>query len=501
MAKIFACKFKIEYDWFTQSTSMIKSKDFSSGVLTARLRKLEEHYNKLESAYENLLNVENDSTLLKTYEEQFKEASVCYNELDSISAKYHDSEGSYTTTESAAHSRLPRLELHNFDGDSFEWYSFISMFNSLVLSRKDLSKTEKYHYLFSHLYKEPRMLIQHLPMIDSSLDTGLEILKSRYENKRMLVDRYILRILNLPILSNSRNLRTDILNPLLESTRSLKNLGIPVEEWSYILLFITLTKLPNEIKTRFEHRFGGLNKDLPKFENLIDFLRQECHFVDTNYYSEFSNNNNWDKKRITATVTKSPLRLMSDSYHDKSRFVKGCIYCSGTSHTIGECFKFNNMSREDRRQWVKSKNVCFRCFGNHPAVGCTRNIACSFCSNTGHHKLICTMPVLRPEGFSKTNNTKASDNNGSFGKRHIMVGTVDFSESQDKNCTFIERNEDSYHPSTPQKDCNYEYESAGPHCGCNALTASESNAAPPLRSAQSAGCVARVCEYEKCNSE
>lgn len=425
MAKVYACRFKIEYDWFVLSASMIKSKEYSTGVLSARLRKFEDHYSRLESAYENLLNNENDLELLKMYEKQFEKAAICYNQMDAMSAEYNCSQVSHTETDIRTYSRLPVLDLHNFDGDAFEWYSFISMFNSLVLSRKDLTKTEMYHYLFSHMHKEPRMLIQHLPMIDESLDTALEILKSRYENKRMLVDRHISRILNLPTLTNVHSLRTHILNPLLESTRSLKNLGIPVEEWSYILLFIGLTKLPNDIKMRFEHRYGGLNKELPKFDDLIDFLQQECHFIEMNYYSESYDRYSCNKR---STVNKtSPHRTTVGEFRTKPpRIINGCVFCSGTSHSISECFKFNNLSREERRLWVKSKNVCFRCFGNHSAVTCTRNVACYLCGNTGHHKLICTMPVSTPrvETPKPLINSKNNNNFGN-GKRHVTVGVID----------------------------------------------------------------------------
>lgn len=270
MAKANEVKFKIECEWFEQSFTMSKSSEYSSGVLSARLRKLEDHYEKLSTAYESLLNIVTDEKLTENYDSRYKNATIQYDELDAILAKFPSSDGSYSTTESAIHSRLPVLDLHNFDGNVFEWFSFISLYNSLVLSRKDLSKTEKYHYLFSHVQKEPRTLIQHLPMTNESLDTALEILKSRYENKRMIIDRHLSRLINLPNVTNSQNLRVDILNPLLASVRSLKNLKLSVED--YFLVYLCLSKLPLEFKTRFEQKHGGVKNDLPTFENLITFL-------------------------------------------------------------------------------------------------------------------------------------------------------------------------------------------------------------------------------------
>lgn len=73
--------------------------------------------------------------------------------------------------------RLSQVNLPQFDGDIVHWVSFYSLDSSLVLlSRKDISDTEKFHYLISHVQNEPRSLIQHLLMTALSLSTALEIL-------------------------------------------------------------------------------------------------------------------------------------------------------------------------------------------------------------------------------------------------------------------------------------------------------------------------------------
>lgn len=72
--------------------------------------------------------------------------------------------------------RLPQVNLPQFDGDIVHWVSFYSLDSSLVLSRKDISDTEKFHFLISHVQNEPRSLIQHLLMTALSLSTALEIL-------------------------------------------------------------------------------------------------------------------------------------------------------------------------------------------------------------------------------------------------------------------------------------------------------------------------------------
>lgn len=471
----FEVKFKIEYDWLTQSVVMVHaSESYPSGVLAARLRKLEDHYQNILSAYENILKTftKDDTVEIENYDNMFQKATMLYNELDAMLAKYPVSEGSYVTTESAAHARLPTLDLPNFDGDIFGWYSFVSLYKSVVLSRKDLSKTEKYHYLFSHLQKEPRTLVQHLAMTDESLDTALEILKSRYENKRILVDRHLGRLINLPSLVNSRNLRADILNPILESTRSLKNLGLPVEE--YMLVFIVLSKLPTTLKSRFEQKYGGFRNELPKFENLMDFLQNECHlieaasiahsvpeqrhndFVGNRHIRVYDHGGNAQRTRNDfGGITQRPRGNDFAGYgygYGNGNGQRGrgntnvkCAFCmASTNHKLIECQKFCNSPLTERRNWIRSNALCYRCFGKHAAVSCTRNVPCEVCGNTGHHKLIC----LYSRGGTENNQV-----------RQVNVGTV-YSEGDE----YFESGEVCWLNGTPAQEVA---EQQNLHTGCD----------------------------------
>lgn len=409
--KAFESKFKVKYDWFKNSLQITTVPGYSSSVLSARLRKLDDYFEVLTEAYEGILSsYSEDSAVIASYDAQYKEATEAYNKLEAVAAAYPNLDGTHMTTESNSSSRLPRINLTTFDGDVFSWSSFISLFTSLVLSRRDISKTEKFHYLFSNVQKEPQSLIKHLPMVDGSLDVAMDILKGRYENKRLQADSHISRILHLPVLTKSLSLRTNVLNPLLESTRALKNLGLPTDEWSYILLHISLTKLPINIKTRFEQQYGGNNLNLPTFDQLTEFLQNECRLIDTASaepvlsYAEHT--------RKPARAVHAAERPTNDNQYQKSQWVSNrnnyrsgnnnnCVYCQLSGHNIGNCFKFTNMSNYSRKDWVKNNGLCFRCFEKHPAAQCSRQVPCNECGNVGHNKLICTMPIARSDSAAE----------------------------------------------------------------------------------------------------
>lgn len=377
--KIFEGKFKVKYDWFKNTMQMISEKSFSSGVISARLRRYEDYFIQLTEAYESILVSVSDDSIVQDYDNKYKDATELYNQVDAISARYPNLDGTHQATESYVNTRLPTINLINFDGDIYSWPSFYSLYLSLVLTRKDISKTEKFHYLISHLEKEPRTLIKHLPAIDESLDSALDILKGRYENKRLLADSNLTRILNLPTLKNVNGLRVKILNPLLECTRALKNLGLPIEHWSYILLHVSLCKLPLDTKTRFEQVHGMNAIVLPTFDQLIDFLQNECRLLDTSTESSI-NLERTTKVRAVHVLNRESENLVINT---------GCLYCNTNGHGIYKCFQFRTLTNVERKDWVRNKGLCFKCFGRHSAVNCNRSTPCDNCGNIGHNKMIC----------------------------------------------------------------------------------------------------------------
>ncbi|GBP32814.1 hypothetical protein EVAR_19666_1 [Eumeta japonica] len=111
------------------------------------------------------------------------------------------------------------------------------MFDSLVDSRTDLTASHPFPYLLSCLSTEPK------------------------------ADSFISEILNLPIISGAKlRLQINFLNPLLMATKLLEKLELPIGESSYLLFHIVFAKLPTELKTRFEKRYGSDPRVLPTFD-------------------------------------------------------------------------------------------------------------------------------------------------------------------------------------------------------------------------------------------
>nr|XP_034192203.1 uncharacterized protein LOC117609698 [Osmia lignaria] len=95
-------------------------------------------------------------------------------------------------------SKLPDIELPMFNSSYTDWPSFIDLFGSVVMKREDLDDIEKFYYLKGCLRGEPLQIISNLSLTGPSLNTAISQLRSRYENKRRLIQAHLDQLAYLP---------------------------------------------------------------------------------------------------------------------------------------------------------------------------------------------------------------------------------------------------------------------------------------------------------------
>lgn len=78
----------------------------------------------------------------------------------------------------------------------------------------------------------------------------MDILTTRYENKTILVNIHLKSIVNHITVTKS-NLK-DFLVTLQQSLDSLKAIGLPIDTWDAILIFIITQKLDNSLRAAWE---------------------------------------------------------------------------------------------------------------------------------------------------------------------------------------------------------------------------------------------------------
>jgi hypothetical protein len=89
-------------------------------------------------------------------------------------------------------AKLPSINLPSFEGNYIEWVNFKNTFDSMIHERSDLTNIQKFHYLKSSVKGEAQkpMTIYYI--------TAYNLLKSPFENKRIIVQQHVNTIINLP---------------------------------------------------------------------------------------------------------------------------------------------------------------------------------------------------------------------------------------------------------------------------------------------------------------
>lgn len=258
--------------WFTSAVALVDRPDREQALLEryedlpARLQALEQHAAALHLV---LVDPPSEKEFDKEgVEQSLRDVDQAYEMADTLSQRVREIKAAQRgesvvpqgvkKTPATLLGRLPTLDLPTFEGDLSTWMGFLNLFDSLVHSREDLSPSQKLAYLRSALRGEASALVQHLIINDENYEVARALLTSRYQNVRLLADTHVAAILALPRVTRATSLRRDLLNPLLSAINTLKRLGLPVDDWSFILLHLILSKLPVEMKGRFEQKYGGI---------------------------------------------------------------------------------------------------------------------------------------------------------------------------------------------------------------------------------------------------
>lgn len=279
--------------------------------------------------------------------------------------------------------KLPALDLPKFSGSYNEYLQFFDTFKSLIEQNQSLSKVQKFYYLKSCLVGEAQKITQSLEVTEQNYDIALDLLKKRYENKRIIINSHLKSIFDLPSLTkeNSHSLRT-LLDTFLKDFRSLKNLGEPVENWSSILIYVLLSKLDFSSKREWENSIKDKhNIVLPTIDEFIDFLSSRCQLLETIYISKASSSSGGFESNKGMKNNYS-----INNFSGQSQSKTKCYFCK-ENHCLYYCQKFINLSPQARVKEVQKINLCNNCLRKaHTGVECKGQ--CKKCGSKAHNTLL-----------------------------------------------------------------------------------------------------------------
>lgn len=134
--------------------------------------------------------------------------------------------------------RLPQINLPTFASSYDDWCPFRDIFNSMIHDSTELPIIQKMHYLKASLKNEAADVISSLELSTENYIEAWMMLNDRYDNQRVIVQKYIKAIFEYPVMHKENNIELrQLLDTILKHLWALKVLK-DVSINGMILLFI-----------------------------------------------------------------------------------------------------------------------------------------------------------------------------------------------------------------------------------------------------------------------
>ncbi|XP_071650743.1 uncharacterized protein [Temnothorax longispinosus] len=274
---------------------------------------------------------------------------------------------------------LPRIELPTFSGAYEQWPSFRDLFRSMIENDATLSKIEKLHYLRTSLKGEADQLVRNLPTTEDNFQRAWTILNDHYENTRLLVRSCFSTFTTQPHMKNesASDLRR-IYHSVLHTVGSLEALGRPISSNSNLFVHLVVEMLDVRSRREWETAIAGTSAP-PSICKLKEFLERRVRTLEALQPPKHDDNGASSSKSGGTARASARSLVTQKPGQEKGR----CILCQ-KSHYIASCAEFQGKTPEERREVIKSNQLCYNCLGKHQVSTCPSKKSCTACGKRHH---------------------------------------------------------------------------------------------------------------------
>ena len=317
---------------------------------------------------------------------------------------------SRSSSPSRDNAKLPKLQLKKFSGDVVLFQEFWECYCSAVHDNEKIDKVSKFNYLRSLLEGVAAATISGLPLKAENYDEAVNLLKSRYGNKQVLISAHIEKLLHLPVVSvNDVKKLREVYDCIEVNIRSLKGLDVPSEHYGPILVSIVMSKIPTDVRLIVTRNmsFVGLAKSEEewKIDDLLKFLEQEiksremCGLVSSNQRDTKPKIQNLVDFTAASLYAGAAGNSNSNSTSNSNDPIS-CVYCRG-NHMSSRCDTVTDVKA--RKTILLKKGKCFLCLkSGHRQRTCTASYKCVKCKGR-HNVSICEPPPPPPKENQQKN--------------------------------------------------------------------------------------------------
>ncbi|XP_039302764.1 uncharacterized protein LOC120357109 [Solenopsis invicta] len=316
------------------------------------------------------------------HEDHFQEAldymTECLEELEplplnSTPLASHSSRCCSTVDRSLSH--LPPINIPPFSGKAEDWESFRDRFTSLIINNKDVSAFARMHFLSSSLSGRALEAIKTVPFTADNFHIAWQILVSRYDNKRRLIDVHVSALCNLPSVPRESALElTELRDKANRAIASLQGLNRTSDDiLSDILSSLVVQKLDYATRKAWRLKSSDDNH-IPSYDDLDRFLAARARALE-----ELTPHNPAKSSR--------PANGRSSSVNAATASPVSCPICRA-SHFINKCPKFIQASSHQRMELVRQNKRCINCLSSkHDLAACPSKFSCRTCQQKHHSTL------------------------------------------------------------------------------------------------------------------
>ena len=316
-----------------------------------------------------------------------------------------------TSTQSHVHhSRLPKLTLPTFSGDSPEWLSFWGSFDAAVNKKYGLSDIEKFNYLQAQLTGEAERAIGGFSLTSSNYAKAIDTLHKRFGQSSKIINAHMSALLELPQPYNRVSSLKSFFDDMETNIRALEALGKFQDTFGDLLVPVTLRKLPDETKQNLARSQKGTEWSIQERRGA---LKNELRVLE-------AGTNPLSVSTSTASLFAGVKGSNSESNQmQRANKNRACVFCKG-AHTPSKCTVI--VDPKMHKSIVSRGGLCFNCLSStHRSAQCPSKYRCRFCGGK-HYRTICERsnpPVSSPTPTpTRTNNP--SDPADNTQQRHAI---------------------------------------------------------------------------------
>ncbi|XP_059223359.1 uncharacterized protein LOC131997084 [Stomoxys calcitrans] len=376
-------------------------KEITKGYMKCVLEEVETIYKSFKEdheqicalALENTINEKDVPYLANDFYEVFFDTYITFKSklLDlaeeptmshhHMASTFISSNNNYSNSSTSSCAKLPKIELPTFTGEYLEWIPYCDMFTSLVHNNHSLTDIQKYFYLKGSCKDSPLDIINQYPASDRNYIAAWEALKSRYQNKRKLIEQILNKLFSIPQSNGSFSSIKELLDSTRSSLSLLRSLDIDIDTWDPILIYLMTQKMDKQTRKEWEQSISST--ELPVMNDLFKFLETTFRTLES---VEESNNRPERQISVSRCPQQKPFKR-SLHMHNAAVSTSTCVCCQ-RRHPLYKCFKFLSLSPTEKKSIVSQNNVCTNCLNpGHYFRQCKIAARCQLCHQT-HHTIL-----------------------------------------------------------------------------------------------------------------